>query len=414
MQEASSIPKFVIDLSLPAQDRYTHIIPDFQDAVHSCELPSLFHNLLQDLTGTRLGKCLASLSPYILRRVHSDEETAELTGISKAINIPMHILVAFNVLLDLLLGCTSGGVRALDIPKSKPVSTRMLHFRTLDWGMDQLRHLIVEFDFIRRTGGPVVATTITYLGYVGVLTGVRKGLSISLNFRPYHAKETTRQRLSFRWNQALVVLGFRQSISSALRNILLEEYPGSDAQTRQGRESVNASNLAKSTSDEYVQEVLKRMSTSQSTSAYIILCQPERVFLVEKDHRRASIRDSDTFLTAYNHDVKDENDPSRLHEAAAELEQADDAIGMTELVGLSLDRKRRLEEMWREKSLSCRRRYKQQRSLVTQRDVIKFLEDEEISNDETHYAVIMDPREGKVIWRRMYEASDGQSSESSV
>jgi hypothetical protein len=276
--------------------------------------------------------------------------------------------------------------------------------------MEQLRHIIVELDFVRHNGGPVVATTVTYLGYVGVLTGVRRGLSMSLNFRPYHAKETARQRLSFRWNQAMVVLGYRQSISSTLRNILLDESAESDVQTRPSEDAVNTD---AGIADDYVQKVLERLSTSESTSAYLVLCQPECVFLIEKDHRRASVRDSDTFLTAYNHDVKDENDPSRLHEAAAELEEADDALGMAELVGLSLDRKKRLEKLWRERSLTCRRRYKQQRDIVTQRDVIRFLEDDEISNEETHYAVIMDPKEGKVVWRRMYEVGSEDTSESS-
>jgi len=32
----------------------------------------------------------------------------------------------------------------------------------------------------------VIASTIGYVGFVGALTGVRKGLSVSLNFRPYH------------------------------------------------------------------------------------------------------------------------------------------------------------------------------------------------------------------------------------
>lgn len=365
-------------------------------------MPSLFHELIFELSGLRAAKLLSTISPYLLRRVHSEEETAELLGISKAIGIPMHILVAFNVLLDLLLGCTSGGARTLDLPSRPGQTTRMLHFRTLDWGMDKLRHIIVELDLKKYAGGPVVATTVTYLGYVGVLTGVRRGLSMSLNFRPYHANETLRQRLSFRWNQAMVIFGYRQSISSVLRNILLDEPTESLRHNRHPGNSKYAGPAQQDISDEYVQEVLEKLTASDSTSAYLIFCQPERVYIVEKDHRRAKIRESDTFLTAYNHDVKDEEDPSRLEQAAAELESTDNALGMAELVGLSLDRKKCLERLWTKRSLICRRRYKQSRDVVTQADVIKFLEHDEISNDETHYAVIMDPKKGKVVWRKMY------------
>ncbi|KAM0544211.1 hypothetical protein ACHAPJ_011900 [Fusarium lateritium] len=410
MEDDLEIPRFVVDLSQPPETRYAHIIPHFKESVDSCDLPSLFHELLKELAGPYLGKVLAAVARPLLRRVHSKEESRELKGISKAIKIPMHILVAFNVLLDLLLGCTSGGVRSLGSVTSPKQDTRMLHFRTLDWGMDKLRQIVVELDFVRSSGGPVVATTITYLGYVGVLTGVRKGLSISLNFRPYHARETSRQHFSFRWHQAMVVLGCRQSISSALRKVLLGEARGPDHQSHESQESINVEPESQDASDDYVQQVLKNLSKSDSTSAYIILCQPERVYIVEKDHRRALIHESDTFLTACNHDFKDENDPSRLQEAATEIAEGDDAIGMADLVGFSLDRKNHLENLWKKRVRACRRRYKQRVDVVTPPDVIGFLKDEEISNPETHYAVVMDPKEGKVIWRRLYEAVGDESS----
>jgi hypothetical protein len=39
--------------------------------------------------------------------------------------------------------------------------------------MDLLRQIVVQLDFVARDGGPVVARSVTYLGFVGVLTGVR-------------------------------------------------------------------------------------------------------------------------------------------------------------------------------------------------------------------------------------------------
>ncbi|EGU87829.1 hypothetical protein FOXB_01623 [Fusarium oxysporum f. sp. conglutinans Fo5176] len=410
MSEYLEIPKFTVDLSQPPETRYDHIVPHFKTAVDSCDLPSLFYALLDELVGKFAGKILAAASPLIMRRVHSDEENAELVGISKAIGIPMHILVAFNVLLDLLLGCTSGGVRTLD-PYSGGKATRMLHFRTLDWGMHQLRNIIVELDFVRTPGGPVIATTIGYLGYIGVLTGVRQGLSLSLNFRPYHAAETLRQRLSYRYNQAMVVLGHRQSISSSLRQILLDN---STIPERQSDEAHETGNVSPDLQNQHIQQVLTKLSTSNSTAAYLILCQPDRVFVIEKDHRSASIRESDTFLTAYNHDVKDEDNPAHLQQAAAELAEGDDATGMADLVAYSLERKHDLDELWRKRARACKRRYKLRNDVVTGADVIKFLQNDMIRNEETHYAVIMDPKEGKVTWRRAYEyvsESEGGSTE---
>lgn len=52
----------------------------------------------------------------------------------------------------------------------------MLHFRTLDWGMDPLRSVLVQLEFVRsKSEDPekAIARTVTYAGFVGALTGVR-------------------------------------------------------------------------------------------------------------------------------------------------------------------------------------------------------------------------------------------------
>lgn len=47
-------------------------------------------------------------------------------------------------------------------------------------------------------------------------------------------------------------------------------------------------------------------------------------------------------------------------------------------------------------------------------EVIHLVNTAEISNEMTHYAVVMDPKEGKVVWRRAYEVGElGEDSDSS-
>ncbi len=58
----------------------------------------------------RLRRWVEFLASIFLRRVYSSEETQELKGIAKANGVALYILIALNVLLDSLLGCTSGGV----------------------------------------------------------------------------------------------------------------------------------------------------------------------------------------------------------------------------------------------------------------------------------------------------------------
>jgi hypothetical protein len=96
---------------------------------------------------------------------------------SKASGVPLYFFIALNVLLDSLLGCTSGG--ALVSPSSTKGDAgkeRMMHFRTLDWDMPILRSVLVVLEFVdSKSVEPekVMATSITYAGFVGVLTGVR-------------------------------------------------------------------------------------------------------------------------------------------------------------------------------------------------------------------------------------------------
>ncbi|KAH7123037.1 beta subunit of N-acylethanolamine-hydrolyzing acid amidase-domain-containing protein [Dactylonectria macrodidyma] len=401
------IPKFVIDLSQPPELRYAHIVAEFQSRLDDCDLTGLFHDLLRAFVGKKVGKCLGAVARVAFRRVYMEEESAELAGIARASGVPMHILVAYNVLLDLLLGCTSGGVRTLDPDASPSCSqdapTRMLHFRTLDWGMEELRQIIVELDFVRFPGGPVVATSVTYLGYVGVLTGVRKGLSMSLNFRPHHERGSWRKRASFRWQQAMVVLGRRQSICSVLRDCLLK--PAHDEK----QAGTQDEKYVEEVKDDYVQAMLSNQSISRSTAAYLIFCTPKKVYIVEKDNRSASIRQSDTFLTAYNHDASDETERERESTPDATGTESGDANLDIEysdqIIGYSLDRKDCLDSLWKERVQERQEIHERQDEVVELNDVKLFLETEDINNDETHYAVIMDPASGKVVWRTAYDAS---------
>ncbi|KAG0043764.1 hypothetical protein BGZ83_011062 [Gryganskiella cystojenkinii] len=368
------VPKFTIDLSLAPEDRYTLVAVDLRETVENSSLPLLFDTILNGV-GFGLGRLLRAVAPVILQRLYTDEETAEIRGISRAIGLPMHLLVAFNVLLDLLLGCTSGGLR-VDEPGQE---SRILHMRTLDWGMDQLRELTVELDFVRYPGGPVVATTVTYLGYVGVLTGVRKGLSISLNFRPHHDRSTWATRIAFRWHQAMVVLGFRQSISSVLRHILLDpELPQSNQDDDWDESDALSEDSSRSNEEETDQvdmcAILSALSSSQSTAAYLIFCTPEQVTIVEKDHRKASVRQSNEFLVAYNHDVADESIPPQIQK-----QDLKDVIGsMTDLVAWSLDRKGRVDKEWK-KRVRAGGRLTDQHNAVTLQDIMQVVNDKEIS-----------------------------------
>lgn len=149
-EDGGEPPRYTIDLSLPPRRRYQHIAADFKPQIAT--LPILFDEVVKDLRLNVSVERVRWLARLLLRGVYNKEENEELRGIQDATGVEMYLLVAFNVLLDLFMGCTSGAVKLGGDGKT----SRMLHFRTLDWGMDALRKVIVHLDFVERPGGEVI------------------------------------------------------------------------------------------------------------------------------------------------------------------------------------------------------------------------------------------------------------------
>jgi hypothetical protein len=63
-----------------------------------------------------------------------------------------------------------------------------------------------------------------------------------------------------------------------------------------------------------------------------------------------------------------------------------------------------LDRLYSKKVKACRRRTKHEldRDTIAFEDVMKFVRDKEICNEETHYGVVMDPESGSILWRRVY------------
>jgi hypothetical protein len=176
------IPTYRIDLSLPPSERYVQLATDFAPKMR--KVTPLCDDIIRPAIPQQwLRNWVKMLAWLFLRRVFSDEETEEIKGIARASGVDLYFLVALNVLLDSMLGCTSGAVMTTpkaskDKKKGEKVKeeNRMMHFRTLDWGMEPLRSVLVVLEFVRsETKEPekVIGRTITYAGFVGVLTGVR-------------------------------------------------------------------------------------------------------------------------------------------------------------------------------------------------------------------------------------------------
>jgi hypothetical protein len=83
-------PIYTIDLSLPPRERYVLVATDYAHALR--QMPVLYDEAVEHLK-LPIG-FFHLLGRMLLRRLHSDEQTEELRGISQACGIPMYLLVA--------------------------------------------------------------------------------------------------------------------------------------------------------------------------------------------------------------------------------------------------------------------------------------------------------------------------------
>ncbi|KAJ5851330.1 uncharacterized protein N7529_010715 [Penicillium soppii] len=393
---------FRINMSLPPEERYVALAQLYKDKMRA--MKGIFDSLIHDLDDRIPTKPVHWLAWLLLRRLYTDEETAEIRGISRVTGIELYFLICLNVVLDLLMGCTSGGVRMMDGSR-----TRMVHFRTLDWSMDPLRDLIVQLEFVRdEEPGKVIATCITYVGFVGILTGVREDLSVSLNFRAVH---DSRWNFGFYLNYLLVLLGLRQSITSFLRQLLIP----TATIVRDGLSNTST-----------IDEIIAKVPAIRSTAAYLIFCDGSKTVAMEKDYRTAVIRSSNSFIITTNHD----QDPSPATTEAiakdtgyAGLRSGSDMQTMADLIDESKERQASMQSKWdrRMKQGASQRGIRNRRVTessqsgtkalhmkktsieenqepevsITLGTALRWLWSYPIVNEDTHYAVLMDPVKGR-------------------
>ena len=410
-------PRWTIDLSLLPRDRYRQLARHYKDAIQG--LTGLFNSLLEDTAVPENWiSTVNCVSRLLLRRLHDKSQTEELRGIAEESGIPLYLLVAFNVILDLLMGCTSGGVRTLE--RGKPFhEAKMLHFRTLDWSMDPLRQVLVQLDFVRSNSSSpkqIVATSITYVGFTGVLTGVRPGLSMSLNFRGLHDNTSRTAQFRFYLHHLLVLLGRRPSIATYLRKFLTGDYEDAWTVSMNGRRqawaSTTAAEVPQPTS---LAGVYEQILSYHTTAAYLVFSDGDSTISIDKDFRTAEMRQSKEFIATTNHDVigHRENQQENVVATRAVQNAARHAAGLDEFLDESEERLKCISNRW--KRLVSR---KQKEGVQTGRNetledvaartslspnrIIDWIAKYPTTNECTHFATVLDPKGGSVVWCRAY------------
>ncbi|KAI0864999.1 beta subunit of N-acylethanolamine-hydrolyzing acid amidase-domain-containing protein [Xylaria cubensis] len=375
------IPTFTIDLAKQPRERYDEVVQVFGPRMRS--LTGLFENLLSVfIASTWLRSIVIGLSKVRLRRVCDKEENEEVQGISAASGVPLYLLVALNNLLDCLLGCTSGAVpvsfgkatRKTGDDGTDMAQTRLLHFRTLDWGMDELRDLLVVLDFVDSSSDDpsrVIARSITYAGFVGSLTAVKPGLSISLNRRPCH-----------------------DCPSRQLRSFMLRPSQQIDEMRHNNDGSISR----------FVEQTMA-LPSIPSAPCYLILCDGREAALIVKDYSTGTVRSTREFIAQTNHDPND-HDESAAHTHEVSRQDRHEVIissfGVQDWIEESIDRWQCLQKKWDRLVV----RYQAKNPMlpsalkpsITERTLRKWILDYPTLNECSHFTTILDPLTGRIRW----------------
>jgi hypothetical protein len=400
--ETDEPPCFTIHLSSPPESRYTEVCEALKSEIS--DLPALFDEVVGSILFFIPNSWLHFLCRLLLRRVYNDEEHAELQGISQATGVAMYLLVCFNVLLDLFMGCSSGGAAIED--RHSPDGNKMVHFRTLDWDMPALRRTVVKLDFIAEPNGPVIASSITYAGFVGVLTGVRKDLSMSLNFRPTHNNKTKfTSNALYAWHLLLVLLGKRPSIASLLRGYLI---PATQYGPMVSQRRWTLSSKTMPTYADIITQLDEGQKACRSSACYLCFSDGRTATVVEKDRITSKLRSSDDFIVITN------SDAGGTSLAKGEMPKFPRGrlpcnATLDDVVREAEDRKQCAEENWKkmQRARASFTRREDPQAQMCLADVITMVQKYPTTNEMTHFACIMDPTQGTVRWLRRWQEPVG-------
>ncbi|GAM18872.1 hypothetical protein SAMD00019534_020470 [Acytostelium subglobosum LB1] len=99
---------------------------------------------------------------------------SELRGLSRELDVPVGALVFMQLIYEVSTCCTTAMSRDQD--------GNIVMSRTMDWDMLLLKDITIEADF--HVGGRSIGVYTTWIGYVGVLTGISpKGFAVAINYR---------------------------------------------------------------------------------------------------------------------------------------------------------------------------------------------------------------------------------------
>jgi len=174
--------KHIVNLDLPPLQRWTEVVSVYKNQYGPLiewinkAIPPAIQKLLDPL--------FAEIDKYL--PAPFGDEIRSVANVLEPVGIDLGKVVLLNLIYDLTapgfhIG-SEGGVMACTSIVAQTANGQMLHARNLDYSIGGLRNITIQVDFQR--GGQTIFTGTHFAGYVGILSGMRKGgWSITVNER---------------------------------------------------------------------------------------------------------------------------------------------------------------------------------------------------------------------------------------
>lgn len=168
------VPKHIINLDLPPEKRWIPLVKEYKDTI--LEVYKKMDKILSQVTGSWGSIGLWTAQITISFYGESPLYYKELKSIADELNLPVAKIVLLQLCYECFSACTS------IIIDDKDKLSHPIHVRTMDWDDTFLRPLTVNVKFVKN--GNMLFEGTTWVGYVGILTGVKPNIaSISVNYR---------------------------------------------------------------------------------------------------------------------------------------------------------------------------------------------------------------------------------------
>lgn len=210
------VPVYEIDLKVKPCDRWNHIIDENRQLllVMSSKINEEIRNTLGFFNAYIIFPIFFTIvifTSWLLDPIF----VQEMRGISKRSGISLRKIIMLNVGYDFLAKCTSSIVY-------DKKNNKIWHLRNMDWDSNLLRKMTIHVKFMHN--GQVAYEAVTWLGFVGILTGATSRL-VTYKFPSMNKKfcfclfPTGEKCVCEIKGPATISLNFRKEDNLILRNI---------------------------------------------------------------------------------------------------------------------------------------------------------------------------------------------------